>query len=291
MSQRSDNIRGALLMMGSMSAFTINDAFIKSLSDELPLFQALTLRAVATSIVLAVLAWRTGALSTCVAPRDRVLVGLRSMAEVGAAVAFFTALFHMPFANVSAILQALPLTVTLAGALFLGERVGWRRMLTILIGLAGVLVIIRPGPEGFNAHAGFALIAVACVTLRDLVTRRMSVSVPSLFVALAASVAILTFAGAMSLGEDWQPVSDWAWVALVASTVFIMAGYLLSVMVMRVGEVTFTAPFRYTGLLWALVIGLVVFGEWPDALTMVGVALVVLAGFFMLWRERGGMGR
>lgn len=285
MAHRSDNMQGALLMMASMSAFTINDALIKSLAGTLPIFQVLTLRAALTVLLLGAIAWRAGALRIRIARADRWRIGLRSLAEVGAAIAFFTALFHMPFANVSAILQALPLTVTLAGAVFLRERVGWRRIAAILVGLLGVLLVIRPGSDGFGIYALYALAAVACVTLRDLVTRRLSAGIPSLTVAFAAAVSVLVFASLGSLAVTWKPVPSWGWIAIFGSTLFIIAGYLLSVMVMRVGDIGFVAPFRYTGLLLAMVLGVLFFGEWPDGLTLCGAALVVLAGLFTLWRE------
>jgi len=286
MARLSDNMRGALLMVASMSAFTFNDAVIKSLAGVLPIFQVLTLRAAATVALLGLIAWRAGALHMRYGRQDRVLVILRSLAEVGAAFAFFTALFDMPLANVSAILQALPLTVTLAGALFLGEHVGWRRLVAILLGLVGVMLIIRPGPDGFNAYAIYALVAVGFVTVRDLVTRRMSGDVPSLSVAFFAALGVLLFAALGSFTVDWRPVPGWGWAAIGGSTLFIIAGYLLSVMVMRVGEIGFVAPFRYTSLVLALLIGLAFFDEWPDALTLLGAALVVATGLFTWLRER-----
>ena len=282
----TDNMRGALLMMGAMAAFTINDAFMKSLSDELPLFQALLLRGAATTLFLYGLARGTRGLKLSLRARDWRLVGLRSLAEVGAAWFFITALFNMPIANVTAILQALPLTITLAGALFLGEAVGWRRMTAIVIGFAGVMLIVRPGPEGFNIFALYALASVLCVTVRDLATRRLSSEVPSMTVALAASAAVTGFGAAGCLFGAWVPVSATAAAQLGGAIAFVILGYVCSVMAMRVGDVGFVAPFRYTSLVWALALGLAVFGHWPDALTLFGAAIVAATGLFTLWRER-----
>lgn len=286
MARLSDNMRGALLMVASMSAFTFNDAFIKSLAGMLPLFQVMALRSIATVVFLGLIAWRAGALRLPDSRGDRWLIAIRSLTEVGAAFTFFVALFNMPIANVSAVLQALPLTVTLTGALFLGESVGWRRILAILIGFAGVLLIIRPGPEGFNSYALYALAAVGFVTIRDLTARRLSRDVPSLSVAFSAGLGVMIFSIVASTTVAWEPVTNWAWFAIGASTLFIIAGYLLSVMVMRVGEIGFVAPFRYAGLLWALMIGLVFFDEWPDALTIAGCVMVVATGAFTFWREQ-----
>jgi S-adenosylmethionine uptake transporter len=279
------NIAGALLMMASMAAFTINDTFVKLVGQTIPLFQLLTLRAILSTLLLLILARALGQLSFQIPREDRKWVVLRSLAEVGAAFFFLSALLAMPLANVTAILQVLPLTVTLGAALFFRERVGWRRMLAICIGFAGMLLIVRPGSEGFTIYSVYALAAVASVTLRDLVTRPMSRGVSSMTVTVITSATILVFAGLASLTVEWQAVSvrEGAWI--VASALFIIFGYGFSVMVMRVGDISFIAPFRYTGLVWALLLGWLVFGDWPDTLTLLGAAIVVGSGSFALYRE------
>jgi S-adenosylmethionine uptake transporter len=281
----SDNMRGALLMVGSMTAFTLNDACMKALSDELPLMQALFIRGMATSLLLFAYLKATGRLNLALSRRDWRLVAIRTLAEIAAAYFFLTALFNMPFANVSAILQAMPLSITLAGALFLGEAVGWRRLLAILVGFGGVMLIVRPGSEGFSVYSLYVLASVLAVTLRDLVTRQLSPSVPSMAVALVAAVGVGLAAGAASLAEGWSPVSARSAVQLAGAATFVLMGYLLSIMVMRVGEISFVAPFRYTSLVVALIVGFLVFGEWPDVLTLIGAAIVVATGLFTLYRE------
>jgi S-adenosylmethionine uptake transporter len=272
-------------MVGSMTAFTLNDACLKALSDELPLMQALFLRSLATSFLILGFLVVTGRLDLRLARRDWILVSVRTAAEVAAAYFFLTALFNMPFANVSAILQALPLTITLAGAVFLGEAVGWRRLVAILIGFGGVMLIVRPGGEGFTIYSIYVLAAVAAVTLRDLVTRRLSASVPSMSVALVAAAGVGLAAGVASIFEGWASVSGLAGIQLAGSAIFVMIGYLLSIMVMRVGDIGFVAPFRYTSLVVALVVGFVIFDEWPEVLTLVGAGIIVATGLFTLYRE------
>jgi drug/metabolite transporter (DMT)-like permease len=283
---KSPNMRGAGLMMASMIAFTVNDACMKSLSDEVPMFQAIFLRGLATCVFLAFMAWRTGAFKVRIPRRDIGLVAIRSSAEVVAAYFFISALFNMPIANVTAILQALPLSVTLASAVVFREAIGWRRMSAILVGFFGVLLIVRPGAEGFNFYSVYAIFAVLVVTVRDLAARRLSVEVPSMAVALSAAVAVALFSGIASIGSEWVPVSGKAAWQLSGATLFIVGGYLFSVMTMRVGDIDFVAPFRYTSLLCALILGLFVFGEWPDKPTLIGSAIVVATGAFTLYRER-----
>lgn len=282
----SPNTRGALLMAAAMAAFTFNDACIKATDGALPLAQILTLRGALASLLIYGLARALGSLRVDLPRRDWALVALRSLAELAAAYFFLTALMSMPLANVTAVLQALPLTVTLGAALFFGETVGWRRGLAILVGFAGVLLIVRPGPEGFSLHAIYALAAVACVTVRDLATRRMSAQVPSMTVTLSASLAVMGFAALASLGTEWAPMDRRLVLLVLGSSVFVFAGYLFSVMAMRVGEVAFVSPFRYTGLIWALLLGWLAFGHWPEPLTLIGAAIVVATGLFTLFRER-----
>ncbi len=282
----SDNMRGAGLMMIAMAAFTLNDTAMKSLSGQVPLFQAVFLRGVMTSVGLYLLGRAWGGLRFDLPRRDWALIALRSLCEGAATFLFLTALFHAPIADVTAILQSLPLTVALAAALFLGEPLGWRRLLAIIVGLGGVLLIVRPGGAGFTVWSLYALAAVAFVTIRDLAVRRLSPGVPSLTVALAGAVTITLGAGLASVPAGWMALDAGQGARLLLAAGFILAGYLSSVMTMRHGEIGFVAPFRYTGILWALVLGWVVFGEWPDDLTLIGAAIVVAMGLFTLWRER-----
>lgn len=282
----SSNLRGALFMMASMAAFTFNDALIKLTDGAVPLFQLIFLRGVLTTLLILGLARYLGSIHLRVARRDWGLIAIRCCAEIGATYFFLTALFNMPIANVTAILQVLPLTVTLASALVFREAVGWRRMSAILVGFVGMLLIVRPGPDGFNIYAVYALIAVACVTVRDLSTRRLSSGVPSMTVTLFAALAITGFAGLASIGGEWVPLTVTQASLISGASFFILGGYLFSVLVMRIGDVSFVAPFRYTGLVWALILGWFWFDQWPDTLTLVGAAVVVATGLFTLFRER-----
>lgn len=273
-------------MMGAMAAFTFNDTLIKAIGTSLPLSQILVLRGAMASLLIYAFARYQGSLHLRLDRRDWGLVALRCLAEGGATFLFLTALMRMPIANITAVLQMLPLTVTLGAALLFQEAVGWRRMLAILVGFCGMLLIVRPGPEGFDAASFYALGAVACVTLRDLVTRRMSAAVPSMTVTVLASLSVLMFGIGYSFFQDWAPVSAVQLSLLAGAACIILLGYLCSVMAMRVGDVAVVSPFRYTGLLWALILGWLVFGDWPDMLTLMGGSLVVGAGLFTLYRER-----
>ncbi|MFD1343553.1 DMT family transporter [Litorisediminicola beolgyonensis] len=285
MTDPAENRRGALLMMGSMAAFTLNDTCLKAVTATLPLAQTLVLRGLIASALLALLAWRRGALTVTLSRRDKGLVALRSLAEVGAAWFFLTALTQMPLANVTALLQTLPLTVTLAAALVFGEPVGWRRWTAIAVGFVGMLLIVKPGTEGFSLYSLYALVAVVFVTIRDLAARKLSREVPSLAVTLVASLAVTVFFGATAAAQGWAPMTRGELSLILASGLLISGAYLLSVMVMRVGEIAVVAPFRYTGLVWALLLGWLAFDEWPVPSTLAGAGLIAATGMFTLWRS------
>ncbi len=284
----SDNMRAALLIMLSMTAFTVNDALMKLAAPNLPFFQQIAMRGVMITIGLTILAAMWGHLSFKPNRKDRVLTVLRTLAEAIGTIFFLTALFIIPLANLSAILQALPLTVTLAAAIFLGEPVGWRRLAAILVGFIGVAIIIRPGLDGFSIYSLYGVAAVIAVTFRDLASRQLSKSIPSSRVALSAAIGVTVMAmiGSLYQQEIWAMPNLREWLLLVGASICLMVGYIAAVSGMRLGEIGFVAPFRYTSLLVALILGLVLFDEWPDALTMIGAGIVVATGLFTLYRER-----
>lgn len=282
----SDNLRAVVLMNIAMLAFTLNDTCMKLVTQTMPLYQAITLRGVLTTLVLLAVAMGQGVRILTLTPGDRRVVTLRTLAEVAATMAFLTALTHMPLANLSAILQSVPLAVTLGAALLFGERIGWRRMLAILVGFAGVLLIVKPGTEGFDRWAVLGLLSVVAVVVRDLSTRKLSREVPSVVVAIwaGAAVTVLGLVGMALTG--WQAFGWFEAAIIIAASVNLIIGYMTVVMVMRVGDIGLVAPFRYVALLWAIGLGWAIFGTLPDRLTWVGSAIVVLAGIFTLMRER-----
>ena len=273
-------------MSASMAGFVMNDALMKSLSEDVPLFQAIFVRGLFATSVIVLLAWRSGALRFRPVAKDRRLIGLRMLSEALTTCFFLTALFNMPIANAVAIIQAASLGVPLCAALFLGDRVGWRRYLAIGIGFCGVLMIVRPGGEGFNIYSVSALAAVSSIVLRDLVTRQISREVPGLRVTVMTSVTITALGAVGTLIVGHTTLSVPIIVTLAASSGFLLVGYYAGVEAMRVGEIGAVSPFRYTNLLWALILGLLVFGDLPDLLTMLGAAIIVISGLYTLHRER-----
>lgn len=284
--QISDNARGAIYMSISQAAFTLNDTAMKAVTQTLPLFQSIALRGVLALIGLTILAAAMGKLRFRVAKGDGLMIALRSVAEIGATACFLGALIHMPLANLSAIMQALPLAVTLAAAVVYRETIGWRRLSAILIGFMGVLVIIRPGSQGFDVWSLMGLGSVAFVVLRDLATRRLSSAVPSVMVAIWAAASVTMMGLVVTVTQGWQPVTSMQGALIAAAGGALLFGYLFAVMVMRVGDIGFVAPFRYSALLWAIFLGWLFFNDLPDTITLLGAGLVVATGLFTLLRER-----
>lgn len=283
---RPDNLRGAALMAYAMTAFALNDTCVKLVAADLPLMQVVLLRGLVASALIGAAALRVGAIDLRLGRKDLALVVVRGAVEAGAAWTFLTALLHMPIADLTAILQALPLAVTLGAALIFGERVGWRRWAAIAAGFLGVLLIVRPGTDVFTVSSLLGLATVALAATRDLVTRRLSRSVPTLLVTFVSTAMVTAMGALLSLGTPWIGPEPGHWALIATAALFVTTAVGAIIGAMRIGDVGFVAPFRYAGLLAAMAAGLVVFGEFPDALTLLGAAIVVGSGAFAFWRER-----
>ncbi len=286
MNMATDNLRAAAFMSLSMAGFVLNDTLMKITSEDLSLFQSIFLRGIFATSLIGLMAWYQKALFVVISKPDCIIMGVRLVGEIGGTVCFLTALFNMPIANATAILQALPLAITLASAVFLKEQVGWRRYTAIAIGFIGVLIVIRPGSEGFNDYSFWAIGAVIFIVIRDLVTRKLSTTVPSMFVAFTTALGITCAGALMSPLTVWHPVEAGHIGMLAIAALFLIIGYLFSVMTMRVGDVSFASPFRYTNLLWALLIGFVIFNDPLDSWTLTGSLIIVGTGLYAFYRER-----
>ena len=288
----SENTRGILFMCASMLAFTVNDTLMKAATQVsptagLPLSEAIFLRGVAATVGLLLLAGFTGSLRHLIPGRvDLGPVALRTLAEVAATGAFLLALMHMPLANLSAILQSLPLAVTLAAAVFLKEPIGWRRLTAIAVGFAGMLIVIRPGGADFDRWSLLGLASVGCIVLRDLSTRRFSRDMPSVVPAIWASGAVAVIGGIGMAMYGAVPPPPVPLLQTTGAALFLIVGYMMAIKTMRIGDLGLIAPFRYTSLIWAVLLGWLLFGTLPDLWTILGAAIVIGSGLYMLLRQR-----
>lgn len=288
----SDNLRGTMLMVLSMAGFLCNDTVMKAVTQDMPLYQAVTIRGVFVLLLMLIVAQvQYGGVRLTVPRGDvRVLV-LRTLAEISTTVLYLIALRQMALADLTAIMQALPLAVTLAAALLFKEPLGWRRLSAIGVGFAGVLLILRPGTGAFDIWSLIALASMALVVVRDISTRFFSAHVGSSTIAFYSAFSVMATGLVLGMTETWRMPSNSELALLALGAGFVTVGYITAVATMRIGEISFVAPFRYTSLIWAIVLGLVVFGEWPDAWTWAGSALVVGAGLYTILGERRRMGR
>lgn len=281
-----DNLRGILLMIASMGGFALEDMFVKLVAETLPASQILAVIGAGGAAIFALWALARGDRLFAPAMFTRAMA-LRNAGEVFGTVCFVTAITLAPLSTVSAILQATPLAVTLGAAVFLGESVGWRRWAAILVGLLGVLLVVQPGTDGFRPAALLAIGAVIGLAARDLGTRVAPKAVSSAVLS-AWGFGMVAVAGLALLPFGTPPAMPEPAAALHLGAALLcgVAGYYALTAAMRVGQVAVVTPFRYTRLLFALAIGMAVFGERPNTLTLVGAAIIIASGLYTLARER-----
>jgi drug/metabolite transporter (DMT)-like permease len=282
-----DNLRGATLMVLAMLGFAIEDSFIKHMGDALPIGQILVMLGIGGAAVFAIVVLAQG---RALFERDMLAapVLIRAVGEIIGTICFISAIVFTPLSTASAILQATPLVVTLGAALFLGEAVGWRRWAAIGVGFFGVLMIIRPGLDGFSALSLFALGGVFGLAIRDIATRKTSARLSSMQLSFLGFLVLLP-AGLIVLGVTDQPLAPLdarLWLLITASIAIGVFAYYGIVAAMRVGEVSFVTPFRYSRLIFAMIIGVAFFGERPDAFTLLGGLIIVASGIYTVLRER-----
>lgn len=286
--RQSDNLRGIVLMIAAMAGFAVEDMFIKLASGggELPAGLILAVIGLGGGAFFSVLARVQGQRSLSRTMFHPAVMG-RNAGEVVGTFGIVTALTLAPISTVSAVSQAMPLFVTMGAALFLGEAVGWRRWSAIGVGFAGVILIVRPGMEGFDPNVLWAVLAVVGLGARDLFTRRIpreisttQLSVWGFWAVAALGLVMLWHSG----GSHWPTPRQAGFIA-GALTVGIGAYWALT-KANRLGEMSAITPFRYSRLLFALAIGIVVFEERPDLLTLTGGVLIIGSGLYTFARER-----
>jgi drug/metabolite transporter (DMT)-like permease len=285
----TDNLRGILAVLAASTAFVLNDAVVKLLSAELPSGEILMVRGVLATAMLIVGVIAMGAmrpLSVLFTP----MMLLRLLSAAAATMFIVISLRTVPLAIVNTVLQVTPLAVTAGAAVVYGERVGLSRWLAALTGFLGVVLIVKPGGGDLGAAAFVVLVALLFTTMRDLTTRGLERSIPSIFVA-AASAAAVMLSGVLvaPLDGPWTMPSIWAWWMMAASAACLFVANILIITALRTGEIAVVAPFRYVAAPLAILLGYWWWGDIPDALAFVGIALVIGAGLYTLHRERHGL--
>lgn len=286
MPARAANLRGAAFMVLAMAGFAVEDMALKAAAQTLPAGQISVTAGLFGMIVFAAMALRAGEPPV---PRAVLVpaMAIRSGFEIAGRLFYALAIALTPLSSASAILQATPLLVVAAAAVIFGERVGWQRWLAVVVGFAGVLLILRPGLEGFSPLSILAVAGMVGFAGRDLATRAAPKALSNRQLGLAgfamlaiSGVILLAFTGGARLPDLREGA------LLLATSVFAVAAYHALTFAMRTGEVSFVTPFRYSRLVFALILAVLVFGERPDAATLAGSAVVVASGLFLMLRGR-----
>ena len=278
--------RAIVTMIGSMACFVLNDALVKHVSQFMPSSQLIFLRGLMASVLVLLVAHRFGALrqaSAVLHPR----VALRGAVDACATMMYLLSLFRLPIANATAINLAAPLFMTVFAVLFMGERAGMARWSAVVLGFAGVLCVVQPSGDDFNAWSLLCLLGTLFHAARDLMTRRVDPAIPSIIITLATALAVTVLAGCLTLLSGWQAFAPGDLALLGVAAAFLASGYFLLVQCMRTGEVSLTAPFRYTAVLFAMLLGYAMWNEVPSGWAWLGIALLVGSGLYMLHSERG----
>ncbi|WP_319410377.1 DMT family transporter [uncultured Cohaesibacter sp.] len=292
--QRIDkgNFYGILVMQISVFSFSTNDMFNKLVGDGMSTGQMLFIRGICATIFVLILSAFLRQLRYLHQSLDPILL-LRGLCETLSAMGCLVALKYMPLANVYAVLQAIPLATTAAAALFLGETVGPRRWIAVIVGFIGVLAIVRPGLDSFNVFSLFAVAAVIFAATRDLVTRQIQPGISLWIVTLTTMVVSTIGGGILALIQYWV-AGDQGWLPPTSLNVFYLAiaalfltlgQYYVSI-AMQNGEVSVVSSFRYVSMPIALIYGYLIWGDIPDLLTWFGILLILGSGIYTIFRER-----
>jgi drug/metabolite transporter (DMT)-like permease len=278
-----------IAMSAGMVCFVLNDTLVKFVSDDLPASQLIFLRGVLAVLGLLLLVYATDRRQFSRAGLLHMVdkwVVLRSMLDGVASLVYLSALFHMPLGNATAINMSTPLLIALLSGLLMGVHVSARNWLIIGLGFVGVLMVVQPQADGFNAWAWVALAGTVLHALRDLSMRFIAPEVPSTVITLGTALAATVLSGVWSIFTPWQAVSATHWGMMAAAAVFLSCGYFFLIKATRMADMSVVAPFRYIGLLTAVLAGYVIWDDMPNPLAWCGMLLLVGAGILMLRLHR-----
>lgn len=286
LSQAQKNLRGIIAMMLAMALFTLNDTFVKLARVHWEAGQVLVIRGI-FALVMLVIWLKLAGIVDKMRMLFRPALVLRGLIEAGIATAFITAVGQMALADITAILMMAPLIITALSMIFFGEKVGWRRWSAVFVGFGGMLLVVQPGGGVPATALVLALLAVVGVGFRDIVTRRIPAEIPSVVVAFTSTLG--TLLGGLILlgaGEPWRPMPPQLLMLTGSAAAFVILGNYAMIEACRDVELSVVSPFRYIVILWAVVLGIVVFGDWPTPLAIGGIALIGVSGLYTLHRER-----
>jgi drug/metabolite transporter (DMT)-like permease len=276
--RKASDLSGIAAMLAATASFVVCDSFMKLVTEDLPPFEVLFLRGVAASAACAILLgllgdWR--AISGALNPRAL----LRAAGETLSVLCYVVALANLPIADAIAMLQTAPLILILAAAFILRERIGAARIVLMLVGFAGALMVAQPGPTGMSPAALFAFASALMIAVRDLVGRGVPAHIPVMVVTFATNLIVMMAAAAMSLSlETWVVPSGRHLTFLGFAGLFLTFGHVGILLAYRLGRTAAVAPFFYSFALWAVLAGLFVWNALPNALALAGIFLIAASG-------------
>ena len=272
-------------MLGAVFLFTVMDAIAKQLTKEVGLIQTIWVRYTGQALlVLLIILSRFREVAKSQYPKLQLL---RSVVLMAATCLFFLSISKIGLAEATAIMDINPVLITLGAFLFLGEKIGPRRILGIIASMIGALIIIRPGTDVFTIYAVLPLIAAVCYTTYNLTTRFVgnrespwtSLLYSALFGAVVFSCIVPFF---------WQPVSLFVAGLMILLSFCGTFSQLFLIRALSIGEASLLAPFAYVGLIYATIWGLVFFGEFPDKWSILGAIIIAISGFYVWYRDTFG---
>jgi drug/metabolite transporter (DMT)-like permease len=285
LNQDQQNRRGIVAMLAAMALFVGNDVLLKLATVHFPVGQAIALRSSFALFASLALVMALGSLSDLKQLNNRRVLG-RGCLEALVAVTFITALTKLPIANINAILQASSIIIVALAAIMRIEVVGWRRWMAIIIGFVGVLFIVRPGVDGFNAYALLALFSAFLVAIRDLVTRGISREVSSSAITTGTIIMVGLAGLAMKSVEVWQPLALRETLYLLGAALFVTGGNFTIIVAFRAADISLVSGFRYSILVFSIIVGVLIWGDWPDMPAIIGSVLIVGSGLYAMHRQR-----
>jgi drug/metabolite transporter (DMT)-like permease len=272
-------------MVVATCSYVINDTLMKLATTGLPPYEVLFLRGCAASLWGLPLLFVLGYGSKLPLLFERRVLA-RNLAEMVAILCYIIALTNLPIADASALGQITPLLVLLGASLLFRERIGGVRMALIGLGFIGAIMVAQPTMNGISIYAVLALANAVLCAVRDIAGRRIAAEVPGMIVAMSAVVVVLIGAGAMHLvTESWVMPGLNHILLLLGSGLFLIFGHFFIFMAYRVGPTRVVAPFYYFFTFWAVISGLVVFGQFPNTLAISGIALVVASGLAVVFLD------
>jgi drug/metabolite transporter (DMT)-like permease len=276
-------VRGILLMVAGSAVLTLSDATTKWLTAGYPVGEIMSIRAFFTLIPILIFAWHAGGLHTLKITNIR-MQSIRAACAVGSSFLFVAGLVHLPLADCIAIAFSGPLFVTALATPMLGEQVGWRRWSAVIVGFIGILIMLRPTGGAFQWYAILPLSAAACGAFRDIITRKVRMSASPVAV-LAFMMAAVAVCGLFTLPFGWSTVSGQDTLLLILAGILVGTAQYLVIHAFYVAEASLIIPFKYLSLIWATLFGYVLWGDVPDSGIMLGAALVVGSGLYIMHRE------